>query len=228
MENKLADALKKIDKEMVVFFDVDTQNDFMWKVFYDDKNNLIRGALYINNAELIIYNLEQLTTYAQKNSIRILGSVDRHFKSDAELTANGGHFPFHCMDGTYGQRKIRHTSPKDILFIENMQYAPGELEKILNSHRNTYFEKQTTDVFDNPNTENALKILKPEIAVVYGVATDYCVKNAAVGLRKHGLEVYIVEDAVKAVSEEAGVSALAEMESIGIKKIPAYEITRKR
>jgi len=228
MENKLADALNGNDKKRVIFFDVDTQHDFMQRAFYDEKNNLTKGALYINNAESIIHNLEDLTYYAKDNSIRIFGSVDRHFKSDAELISNGGAFPPHCMDGTYGQKKIRHTSQKDILFIENRQYASGELEEILNSHRNAYFEKQTTNVFDNPNTEKTLKILKPEIAVVYGVATDYCLKNAAIGLRKHGLEVYVVEDSIKGITQETGNAALAEMEGIGIKKIPAYSITGKR
>ncbi|MCX6709535.1 MAG: isochorismatase family protein [Candidatus Woesearchaeota archaeon] len=228
MENELIDALNGKDKSKVIFFDVDTQHDFMQQAFCDDKNNVIKGALYINNAESIIHNLEDLTMYAEKNSIRILGSVDRHFKSDVELISNGGQFPEHCMDGTYGQRKIRHSSPKNVLFIENRQYAPGELEEILNNHRNTYFEKQTTDVFDNPNIEKTLKILKPEIAVVYGVATDYCVKNAAIGLRKHGLEVYLVEDSIKGITKETGDAALAEMEGIGIKKILAYEITGKR
>jgi nicotinamidase/pyrazinamidase len=228
MENELFDALNAPDKNGVVFFDVDTQNDFMWKVFYDKKNELMQGALYINNAQFIIHTLEDLTRHAERNSIRVLGSVDRHFAEDIELITNGGQFPFHCMDGTYGQRKIRHSTPRDIFFIENRKYASGEIEEILNNHKNVYFEKQTTDVFDNPNTEKALQVLKPEMAVVYGVATDYCVKNAALGLKKHGLDVYLVEDALKAVSEEAGVSALAEMEEKGIKKILAYSITGKR
>lgn len=88
-----------------IFYDVDTQNDFM------NKN----GALYVPNAESIKPNLENLTKYACEQSIPIFGSVDRHFgtktykERELELSKWGGPFPEHCMDETEGQQKINET-----------------------------------------------------------------------------------------------------------------------
>ena len=36
--------------------------------------------------------------------------------------------------------------------------------------------------------------------IVYGVATDYCVKAAAVGLLERGYKVTVVQDAIAAVT----------------------------
>jgi len=33
--------------------------------------------------------------------------------------------------------------------------------------------------------------------VVYGVATDFCVKAAVLGMQKRGVQCYVVEDAIK-------------------------------
>src|SRR3989344_4924987 len=88
-----------------IFWDVDTQNDFMHK----------DGALYVPDAELIIPNLAALTEIARKNNIPVLGSVDRHFGTEeykareGELARWGGSFPDHCMNNSKGQLKIDET-----------------------------------------------------------------------------------------------------------------------
>ena len=51
----------------------------------------------------------------------------------------------------------------------------------------------------NRNVVKFLDKLRVETAIVYGVATDYCVKDAVVGLLKRGIKVSIVEDAVKGI-----------------------------
>lgn len=102
----------------LVFYDVDTQNDFMNK----------DGALYVPDAELIKPNLALLTQYARENKIPILGSVDRHFgtpeyaEREKELARNGGPFPDHCMDGTEGELKIVNTVVEIISDLNN-QYT---------------------------------------------------------------------------------------------------------
>ena len=111
-----------------IFYDVDTQNDFM------NKN----GALYVPNAENIKPNLENLTKYACEQGIPIFGSVDRHFgtreykERELELSKWGGPFPDHCMDGTEGQRKIRETlcgafHSKNKLFLVSDAYIDNPL-----------------------------------------------------------------------------------------------------
>ncbi len=61
---------------MRVFWDVDTQGDFM----HPD------GALYVPGAEEIIPNLGRLTRHAHARGIRIVASADDHVRDHSELS----------------------------------------------------------------------------------------------------------------------------------------------
>lgn len=215
---------------MKIFWDVDTQNDFM------NPN----GKLYVPNAEIIKPNLKILTDYAREKNISVLGSVDKHFGTEeyrdreGELQKWGGPFPDHCMDGTYGQEKIADTRIKewkdrDARYMDEGHRIPNwyrEGDKIpeflidsfvnlSNGERGLYFEKQSFDVFDNPIVEKVLERAEVKEAVVYGVATDYCVKAAVLGMQKRGIQTYVVEDAIMGVAEDTTKSALEEMTNAG-------------
>lgn len=191
--------LKQRLEHAIVFYDVDTQNDFM----------LPDGALHVPEAEKIIGGIGKLTNYARQKGHIVMGSVDRHFKDDAELKRNNGPFPDHCMNDSYGQRKIPETNPVCPAYIENKVMDGKTLDEIVGDKREIFFEKQHYDVFTNPNAE--LLLSQAHYAVVYGVATDYCVKAAVLGMRKLGLYVFVVTDAVKGVTKEGHDAALEEM-----------------
>ena len=240
-----------------IFWDVDTQNDFMHK----------NGALYVPDAEIIIPNIALLTELASIKGIPILGSVDRHFGTEeykareGELAKWGGPFPDHCMENTCGQLKISETiKPRyqlnatigtqwacGIYYIQhlsdsmgiadqlswayNVDKTCGALEKMSEAElyfSPTYFEKQSYDVFSNPAADYIVKLAKAHLgeinAVVYGVATDYCVKAAVLGLQKRGLQCYVVEDAIKGVAEGTTKKALEEMAKEGARFIKTKDV----
>ncbi len=201
-----------------IFWNVDTQFDFMSP----------NGALYVQGAIDIIPNLKALTEYARGHEIRVIGSVDAHAEKDSEMQANGGPFPFHCMVDTPGQKHIPETEPKRPLFVQNREYSDLEIEKILAHEGEIFFEKQHYDVFTNPNAGNMLERICERKAVVYGVATDYCVKAAALGLRKRKFDVYLMRDAIKPVTCEDETSALKEMREVGVRLLPTAEVLRGR
>lgn len=204
----------------ICFYDVDTQKDFMDKT----------GALYVPNAEEIKPNLAKLTKYAMQNSYQVMGSVDRHFESDAELKV----FPKHCMDGTEGQKKIPETpiithfpsmydETLDLLresYIENRAHSADELKARM-AQPAVYFEKQEVSVFSNAN---ANLLTRFDAAVVYGVATEYCVKAAVLGMRKRGLDVLVVEDAIKGIDPEGTFYAIEDMKKAGAKFISTKDV----
>ncbi|MBU0980920.1 MAG: isochorismatase family protein [Nanoarchaeota archaeon] len=208
---------------MKAFFDEDTQKDFINP----------DGALYVPGAETIKARLGKLTRYALSNGIPILGSVDRHFGTEEwtpyenELQKWGGLFPDHCMDGTDGQKKIDETSI-DTIFIENAApdglirtYSQDELEKIIGTGKGVIFEKQGHSVFPEVAGGNAyidqfLTYVGVTEVILYGVATDYCVKEAALGFRRRGIDVSVVQDAVKAVDPTTEKAALQELEDAGV------------
>jgi nicotinamidase/pyrazinamidase len=212
----------------LIAYDVDTQNDFMYKT----------GALSVPNAEKIIGNLEKLTTSMRKYKMHQIKSQDRHFGDEKhkhlelELKRWGGPFPDHCMDGTYGQRSIDATAPLNPRHITGPvegELTDGELAAILNHPGELVVEKQSYDVFTNPKTEKVLSALGVKTAIVYGVATDYCVKAAVLGMRKLGIEVYLVTDAIEAVNvnQGDGEASFKEMLRAGAKPVTTNAIIKK-
>src|SRR5438094_3720121 len=90
----------------IIFWDVDTQHDFM----HAD------GKLYVPEAERVVGNLKRLTDYAHTHGIRIVASADDHVTAHPEISDApdwATTFPPHCMRGTPGQKKIPATGLRD-------------------------------------------------------------------------------------------------------------------
>ena len=196
-----------MNPETTAFLDIDTQRDFV------DPD----GALYIPGAEEIVAHLERLVAFSRQKSIWLLSTVDTHAPDDPEFAD----FPPHCIVGTEGQAKIPQTSTIPYLLIKSRD---GALPPVLDPGTQIIFEKPTLDIFDNPNFAAFVEREKIRSLVVFGLATDYCVRIAALGLRVRGLEVALVEDAVRAVSPEASRAALDEMARAGVRFVTAAEI----
>ena len=58
-------------------------------------------------------------------------------------------------------------------------------------------EKQTIDVFTNPNTDSLLKLLGHREIILYGVVTEICVDRTARGLILRDYRVHLIGDAVR-------------------------------
>lgn len=201
-----------------IFWDVDTQYDFMKE----------DGALSVPGAEEIIPKLKEVNDYAKENNYKVLGSVDAHDKADEELERNGGPFPAHCMRGSEGQKKIEATEPSEPLFVPSSEEISVEsMEEHLSKGNEVYFEKQDYDVFTNRNLERFLSESDVDSAIVYGVTTEFCVKAAALGMNELGMDVYVLEDAVKSMDEEEGKVAVSEMKAKGIEFYPLEEAKEK-
>jgi nicotinamidase/pyrazinamidase len=201
-----------------VFWDVDTQVDFMEP----------GAALYIPGAELLVDNLRVLTEFARANSIRVIGSVDYHDPSDAELSvAPDFHdtFPPHCLKGTEGQRKIAATAPLDPLWIDSEPWSREELAAAVLAHSGELiFRKQRFDVFSNPNVDTVLEVLDPSDIVLYGVALDVCDAHAIEGLLARGRAIHLVEDAVRAIDAGRGERLLADWTNRGVVLVTTSDV----
>jgi nicotinamidase/pyrazinamidase len=183
----------------IFFLDVDTQRDFM----------LPGGALYVPAAERIIPKLRRLFDFARKNDLTVLSTMDAHIPDDPEFK----HFPPHCVQGTEGQRKIDDTLMPRPLILENKP-VDRNLIDVVRKHQQIIVQKQTLDVFDNPVTGKLLRAL-PSHAIVFGVATEYCVKIVALGLRRFGIKTAVVTDAIRALTPKSGDEAIEEMRKAG-------------
>ena len=192
----------------LIFWDVDTQADFM----------LPGGKLYIPGAETIIPTLAKLTSWAASHQVLVIADVDAHQPDEEEFSL----YPPHCLVGTPGQKKIPETTLSPQFTIPNRKAAIPELDQ----YRQIVIEKQTIDVFTNPNTEALLARLgKPEI-VVYGVVTEICVAAATRGLLDRGYRVTLVEDAVQYLDQEKARSFLDEVRRRGGQTVTAEQWLR--
>ena len=221
---------------MRAFFDIDSQLDFM-------KSD---GALYVPGAEEKIAKVRELTELATKYGIQILGSVDEHYGDEAhkdvegELKRWGGPFPDHCMKDSEGAKKINADllvdsqyvdNPNDLLLVDNPcvndlshKYVAKHEVSIKTMDKPTFFRKQTYDMFSNPYVANTIRSLGVTEAIVYGVATDYCVLAAVRGLRKMAITTLIVADAIAAVTPETGEEAAKKMLRMGTQFISSMAI----
>jgi nicotinamidase/pyrazinamidase len=192
----------------IIFWDVDTQVDFM----------LPGGKLYVPEAEKLIPNLDRLTEQARKDRVFLVSDACVHAPDDPEFQR----FPPHCVRGTIGAEIIPETIAQRFLILPNRREAavPPDLSR----YQQVILEKQTLDVFDNPLTEIVIERLKQFTDanaefVVFGVVTEYCVRCVAKGLLERGRRVALVEDAIRTLKAEDGQSALAEMKSLGARMI---------
>ncbi|HSP66427.1 MAG TPA: isochorismatase family cysteine hydrolase [Bryobacteraceae bacterium] len=163
-----------------VFFDVDTQLDFLYPV----------GALYVPGAESIVAQVAALNQWAAGHGIPVVSTVDAHTENDPEFRA----WPPHCVAGTAGQQK-----PAATLLEKRTTLASGLQDFRMQDSRQILLEKQSLDCFTNPNLPALLNRLGAERCVVYGVVTEICVKNAAMGLLKSGRQVTVLTDAVRSL-----------------------------
>ncbi len=164
-----------------VFFDVDTQIDFLYPA----------GALYVPGAETIVDRVAALNKFAAANGIPVVSTMDAHTENDPEFRQ----WPPHCVVGTTGQQK-----PAATLLDRRVTVPATPCAGEVGDAQQIVLEKQSVDCFTNPNLPALLDRLGAERYVIYGVVTEICVKNAALGLLKTGRRVELVTDAVRSLN----------------------------
>ena len=172
-----------------VFWDVDTQVDFM----------LPHGKLYVPGAEETVPAMQKLVAAARAAGLVHVASADDHELTDEEISDHPDFqttYPAHCLRGTRGARKIPETEQEDPVPITLEQLPERYLEG-----REFLLLKKNFDVFTNPNTDQVLNRLDPEEIVVFGVATDVCDDAAIRGFLARGLKVRFVEDAARGLDD---------------------------
>ncbi|MGZ3424613.1 MAG: cysteine hydrolase family protein [Polyangiales bacterium] len=205
-----------------ILVDVDTQHDFCHP----------SGALFVRGAEKLASTFEALVGRAVERGVKIVGSVDSHafdaweFAGAIDKGPNGETpgFPPHCVKGTSGWLKVPGTIAPRTRFVPNVKTDVAPFVE-RNDPQMILLEKEVYSLFANPNAPEVLKAIMGDEKtrfVVFGVATDYCVRAAALGLVDWG-EVWLVRDAIAAVSPEGGELALAECAAKGVRSVTSAE-----
>lgn len=178
-----------------VYFDIDTQMDFMTP----------SGALAVPGAERLIPAIAAMNRRAWERGEVVVSTADAHAENDAEFRV----WPAHCVKGTWGQAKPEQTLNRERAVVAN------EAGSAIVDAPQYVVEKQALDCFTNVRLRELLERLKAERYVVYGVVTEYCVRCAVMGLLGTGARVEMAADGVIALNEGDGRKTVEEFVGAG-------------
>lgn len=222
-------------KKNIVFWDVDTQYDFMTpaerggKLYVKDSNDETDLG-----ATQVVPALRRLSDYAREHGILRVGTGDWHTLDHREIDPENPDFettyPPHCMAGERGSEKIPETALRDPVMIP-LRASNGEARAAVRTarggDRDLFLRKQEFSCFTgNPATETLLEELDADAYVVYGVALDVCVRHAVEGMLERGATVYVVEDATRGLGLEDREELLSRWEQRGARRVTTEQIVR--
>jgi nicotinamidase/pyrazinamidase len=190
-----------MDSREVIFWEVDTQADFM----------LPDGKLYVPGAEHLLPNLVRLTDQAREGRVLLISHGCVHTPDDPEFA----NFPAHCIRNTPGAKFVPQALAREVVIVPNNEAA--RLPQDLDSQQ-IHLEKDTFDIFESRYADELVGLLHPGAEIfVFGVVTEICVRLAAKGLLERGRNVSIVEDAIATLNPAEGRRAIAELRALGAK-----------
>jgi nicotinamidase/pyrazinamidase len=192
----------------VVFWEVDTQADFM----------LPGGKLYVPGAERLLPNIRRLTDAAREGRVFLVSHGCYHTKDDPEFQT----FAPHCIKGSAGSALVPEGLSDKVVTVPNE--ASATLPRDLSQCQQILLEKQTLDIFQSRHAAELLKRFGDDIEfVVFGVVTEYCVRFAAKGLLDRGRRVSVVRDAIETLKAEDGQRTVAELQGLGARFLTTDE-----
>ena len=155
---------------------VDVQNDFC-----------PGGALAVTGGDEVVPLINELINSCL---YLVIATQDWHPENHCSFTEQGGFWPKHCLQNTWG----------------------AELHKDLKAHSyNCIFIKKGTDQnkeaysgFDGTELEEILKERKIKKVYVCGLATDYCVRATALDAKKAGFKTFVIINACRGVNKNEG------------------------
>src|SRR5262245_29124923 len=168
----------------LVFVDIDTQRDFLEPT----------GALYVPGSEAILPQLGRLTEFARETRIPILATACAHVPEDPELATFGPH----CMLGTPGQERVHATAWPGSVILGRGGLSLDAASSLSPKPPHATIRKAQIDFFGQPDADRLIDwyCQNGPTFVVYGVATDYCVRANAMGLLRRECRVAVVVDAI--------------------------------
>jgi nicotinamidase/pyrazinamidase len=212
----------RIMREKTLFWDVDTQFDFMEPA----------GALYVPGAHDIIGKVSEVRRFALENGFSILSDVDWHRLDDPEISQQSDMkttFPPHCLADTRGAERVGYLGEVPIDYVEIDRLDLARLRKLVAKDQfHLVIRKHSLNVFDKPDTHKLVDLIHPEYVVAFGVALDCCVYYVLSELAKHeGVELSLLTDATKGLQTRPDDEVYEELRQRGV-EITTFGQIRER
>ncbi len=169
----------------------------------------------------ITANLRRLFGTAAEHGIPVVSTADYHTPDDPEFAD----FPPHCVRGTHGQHRLPDTLLPNRAVLD-IDETVSDMADLLDRHGQVILNKQTIDIWQTASTRQVRDEIQADRWYVFGVATDYCIKSAAIGLANAGKRTYVVADAIKAITPEGEAQAIEEMKQAGVSFVTTDEVVQ--
>lgn len=168
---------------------IDFQNDFTGG-----------GALEVPDGDAIAPRLNELIGSGKFDLV--VATRDWHPADHHSFKEQGGPWPPHCVQGSYGA-ELNATVDRDrIDVIVDAGYRP---------------DLEGYSGFEETTLEQVLREHDVDEVTVVGLATDYCVKETAADALRHGFRVTVDRQGIRGIDVEPGDSerALDELRAAG-------------
>jgi nicotinamidase/pyrazinamidase len=165
---------------------VDTQNDFA------DHN----GTLYVKDGEQVVPFINAEIAKAQRAGAPIFYTQDWHPESTPHFAKDGGIWPVHCVQGTWGAE----LHPELVVGGPIVQKGSNGEDGYSGF---TMRDPVTGATIPTPLAE-MLSDAGTTALVVCGLATDYCVKSTVLDARERGYPVTVLQNGIRAVELQPG------------------------
>ncbi|MCX7738067.1 MAG: nicotinamidase [Hydrogenothermaceae bacterium] len=162
---------------------VDMQNDFM-----------PLGVLPVKEADRIVPVINNYVEKFERKSLPVFFTRDWHPENHTSFRDFGGVWPSHCVAGTEGAK-----------FYPGLK-IPADNKFIISKGTSPEFDAYSG--FQGTILDSLLKERGIRRVFICGVATDFCVKNTALGAINLGYQVFILSDGIKGVFEDLSETSL--------------------
>jgi nicotinamidase/pyrazinamidase len=125
-------------------------------------------------------------------------------------------WPVHCLAGTDGARILIDESLINHIVLKG-------LNPRFDSHSGFQDDGGARTGLEDYLNENGIETL-----IVYGIATDVCIKATVLDALEAGFKVVVIENLCRGVTPESSRSALEEMSERGAQIWPQLKIDRLR
>ncbi len=166
------------------------------------------GALPAADTLSLLPSLQESIDAARRAGIVIVYTKDWHPNDHSSFHTTGGPWPVHCLAGTSGAELMPPLNPQ-----------PGEVV----IHKGVHKHGAGYSGFDLTGLEHRLRELHVERVAISGIATEYCVRATAVDALRHGLQVTVLTDLIRAVQPAETPKILAKLQKAGAKCMSSQE-----
>lgn len=179
-----------------------TQNDAL--VVIDVQNDFLPGgSLAISEGDSVIEPINKIVRIFEVKKSPIFFTRDWHPENHCSFNTQNGPWPAHCVQDTWGAEFNPYL---------HVPQSAKIISKATSPDKDAYSGFDGTDLIHQMDNLGSISRV-----FVCGVATDYCVLSTVKDGLAAGKNVFVIEDAIKAVNvkQDDEVNAIKTMKDLG-------------